>query len=96
MSISSDVQRNKLIHLENSSVMYGVYNEETLEKLVKTSHALHSCQSLVEDIFAGQMVPAYKIYSQMQNTCSVQHHTMNACYICKLLKKNILLFIMNL
>ena len=53
MSISTEAQRNKLMDLENSLIMYGVYNMETLEKLVKTAHALHSRQSLVEDLFAG-------------------------------------------
>ena len=38
MSLSMDVERNKLMHLENSLVMYGVYNAETLEELVKTAH----------------------------------------------------------
>ena len=32
---------------------------ETLEKLVKAAHALHSHQSLVEEFFAGQKVAAY-------------------------------------
>ena len=44
MSISTEAQRNKLMHLENSLIMYKVYNAETLEKLVKTAHALHSQQ----------------------------------------------------
>ena len=66
MSISSDAQRNKLVHLENSLIMYGIYNVETLEKLVKTAHALQSRQSLVENLFTGQTVSAYKIHSQMQ------------------------------
>ena len=78
MSISSDAKRNKLVHLENSLIMNGVYNMETLEKLVKTTHALYSRQSLVENLFAGQTVSRYKIYSQMQNACGVQHYTMNA------------------
>ena len=42
MSISMDVQRNKLMHLENSLIIYRVYNAKTLEKLVKTAHILHS------------------------------------------------------
>ena len=42
MSISTDAQRNKLMHLENTLVMYGIYNGETLEKLVKMVHAQHS------------------------------------------------------
>ena len=42
MSISTEAQRNKLMHLENSLIIYRVYNVETLEKLVKTAHILHS------------------------------------------------------
>ena len=78
MSFSTEAQRNKLMHLENSLIMYGVYNVETLEKLVKTAHVLHSCQSLEEELFAGQKVAAYEVYSKMQNICSVQHYMTNA------------------
>ena len=35
MSITKDAQRNKIMHLENSLIRYGVYNAETLSKLVK-------------------------------------------------------------
>ena len=71
MSITTDAQRNKLMHLENSLIMYGVYNAETLSKLVKTAQVLHSCQMLVEQLFAGQQVAAYKIYSKMQDAHGV-------------------------
>ena len=37
MSISTDAQRNKLMHLENTLVMYGIYNAETLRKFSKDS-----------------------------------------------------------
>ena len=65
MSIMTDAQRNKLMHLENSLIMYGVYNAETFSKLVKTMQVLHSQQSLVEQLFAGQQVVAYQIYSKV-------------------------------
>ena len=42
MSISTDMQRNKLMHLENTLVVYIIYNAETLETLVKIVHVLHS------------------------------------------------------
>ena len=48
MSITTDAQRNKLMHLENSLIIYGVYNAETLSKLVKTVQVVHSCKTLVE------------------------------------------------
>ena len=35
MNRKVDIQRNKLIHLENTLVMYGVHNAETLEKPIK-------------------------------------------------------------
>ena len=59
MSIMMHAHRNKLMHVENSLIMYGVYNTETLSKLVKTAHNFHSQQSLVEQHFAGQQVRAY-------------------------------------
>ena len=64
MSITMDAQRNKLLHLENSLIMYRVYNAETLSKLVKTAQTFHSHQMLVEQLFAGQQVMAYTILFQ--------------------------------
>ena len=78
MSISTDMQRNKLMHLENTLVMYGIYNAETLEKLVKTVQVIHSRQSLIEGLFSGQTVAAYEAYSQMHGACSIQHYTINS------------------
>ena len=36
------IQHNKIFHLEESMVMYGVYNSDTLEDLIKTVHKLHN------------------------------------------------------
>ena len=47
------MHRNKLMHLENTLIMYRIYNAETLEKLVKTVCALHDHQSMYESLFAG-------------------------------------------
>ena len=44
MSISMDMQRNKLMHLENTLLIYRVYNTETLERLVRTVQVKHSRQ----------------------------------------------------
>ena len=37
MSSKTDIQRNKLMHLEDTLVMHGIYNTETLEKIIKNS-----------------------------------------------------------
>ena len=83
MSILMDMQRNKLMHLENSLVIYGIYNVETSEKLVKTVQVIHSKQSLIEGLFADQSVAAYEVYSQMQGAHSTQHYAINSMlYLC--------------
>ena len=77
MSVLMDAQRNKLMHLENTLVMYRIYNVETLERLVKIVHALHSRQSLYESLYAGQTSAAYRAYSQMHGACGIQHYMVN-------------------
>ena len=41
-------------------------------------HVIHSSQSFIESLFAGQTVAAYEAYSQMHGTCCIQHYTINA------------------
>ena len=78
MSILMDAQTNKLMHLENTLVMYGIYNAETLENLVKTVHALHSKQTLYENLFAGKTLAAHKAYLQMHGAHGIQHYAVNS------------------
>ena len=86
MSSKVDTQRNKLIHLEDTLVMYEVYNTETLEKLIKTIHILHSRQSMYEKLFAGQITKAYEYYYQMYVDCGIQHYTINSMLCLRMIK----------
>ena len=43
-----------MIQLENSLLMYGVYNVETLEELIYTVHQIHNTTSSHESLFVGQ------------------------------------------
>ena len=72
MSILTDVQRHKLMHLENTLFIYEIYNAETLERLVKMEYNLP-----YESLFAGQTSAAYEAYSQMHGACGIQHYTVN-------------------
>ena len=56
------LQWNKLIHLENSVVMYQVYNAETLEKLIKTIHQMHNITTWNERLFAGKLGSSFTWY----------------------------------
>ena len=58
MDNKANIQHNKLMQLENSMLMYGVYNVETLEKYITTVHNIHSTTSSHERLFAGQHSPS--------------------------------------
>ena len=58
MDDKANVQHNKLMKLDNSMLMYGIYNVETLEKLIKTVHRIHNTTSFYERLFAGEHSPS--------------------------------------
>ena len=46
MDSKTTIKHNKLIQLENSMLMYGIYNAGTLEKLIDTMHNIHNTNIL--------------------------------------------------
>ena len=87
MTSKVDIQRNKLIHLENTMIMYGVYNTETLRSLTKAVHTLHSGQSMYEKLFAGQLAQACKYYPQMHYDSDIHHYAINSMLYLRMLKE---------
>ena len=57
-----NIQWNKLIHLEDSMVMYGVYNAEMLENLITTIHKMHSTTISTEVLFASKLGSQFAWY----------------------------------
>ena len=50
-----DIQHNKIFHLEDSMVMYSIYNSDILEALIDAVHRLHNQSTWNERLFAGQI-----------------------------------------
>ena len=59
METKVDIQHNRLIHLEDSMVMYVVYNTKRLEKLVKTVHQMDNTTTPNEKLFTGELSTAF-------------------------------------
>ena len=57
MSNQADIQHNKLIKLDNTMLMYGIYNPKILEKLINTVQEIHNVTSSHEKLFAGEHNP---------------------------------------
>ena len=54
MDSKTTIQHNKLMQLENSMLMYGIYNTEMLEKLINTVYNIHNTAPSHKRLFAGQ------------------------------------------
>ena len=70
-----DLQCNKIFHLEDSMVMHGVYNSDTLEDLIDTVHKLHNRTTWNEKLFSGQINNWYNYYS---SSAGVQYYAINS------------------
>ena len=53
MNNQADIQCNKLIKLDNTMLMYGIYNTKTLEKLINTVQDIHNVNSSHENYLQG-------------------------------------------
>ena len=55
-----DLQCSKIFHLEDSMVLYGIYNSDTLEALIDTVHRLHNQSTWNERLFVGKIEDWYR------------------------------------
>ena len=70
-----DLQCNRVFHLEDSMVMYGIYNSDTLEALIDTVHRVHNQTIRKKKLFAGKMEDWYHWYLSEKG---VGHYTINS------------------
>ena len=77
MDSKTTFQCNKLIQLENLMLMYGVYNTETLEKLINTVHNIRNTTSLQERLFVGQQ-SSLTLRSLYANSLGLHHYPINS------------------
>ena len=74
MDSKTAIQCNKLMQLENSTLMYGIYNADTLEKLINTVHNIHNTTSLHERLFADTLT----LRSLYANPLGLHHYSINS------------------
>ena len=53
MNDKANIQHNRLMKMDDTMLMYGIYNAETLEKLIKTGHKIHNTTLSHERLFVG-------------------------------------------
>ena len=57
MGNEASIQHNRLMKLDDTMLMYGIYNTEMLEKSINAVHEVHNVTSSHEKLFAGEHYP---------------------------------------
>ena len=55
MNSRAEIDHNRFYHLEETMIMYGKYNSDTLMELVKTVHQMQNVTTWKEKIFVSKM-----------------------------------------
>ena len=75
MERKTNLQHNKIHHLEDTMIMYGVYNSDTLTELINTVHRLHNTTMWKERTFAGRLNQWFELYLHQED---VHHYAINS------------------
>ena len=76
MDNKANIQCIKLMQLENSMLMYSVYNAETLEQLITTVHNIHNTTFSHERLCTGQHSPLTFRTIYVHSLC-LHHYSIN-------------------
>ena len=87
MDSKANIQHNKLMQLENSVLMYSVYNAETLEKLTNTVHNIHNTTSSHERLFSGQHRPSI-FRTLYAHSLGLHHYSVNSLLCLRTVQDN--------
>ena len=75
MERRTNLQCKQIHHLEDTMIMYGVYNSDTLTELIDTIHQMHNATTWKEKIFAGKINEWIELYFHEEG---VHHYTISS------------------
>ena len=75
MERNTDLQHNKIHHLEDTMIMYGVYNSDTLTEPIDTMHRMHNTTKWRERTFAGRLNQWLELYLHQDG---IGHYAINS------------------
>ena len=61
-----NIEQNRVFHLEDSMIMYGVYNVDILEKLIQMVHKMNNRSVWYEKLYAGHVNKWFEMYLASQ------------------------------
>ena len=75
MERKTDTQHNKIHHLEDTMIMYSIYNSDTLAQLIEDVHRMHNTTFWRERTFAGKLNQWFELYLHQDD---IGHYAINS------------------
>ena len=75
MEKKTDIQHNKTHHLEDTMIMYDVYNCYTMTELIDIVHRMHNTTMWKERTFAGRLNQLFEMYLHQEG---MHHYAINS------------------
>ena len=83
----ASIEQNRVFYLEDSMIMCGVYNLDTLEILIQMVHKMNTRSIWFERLYAGHVNQWFEMYSSSQGA---NYYAIHSLSISEQFKKNIL------
>ena len=80
-----NIQCNKIMKLDITMLMYGIYNAETLEKLINIVHEIRNVTSSHKKLFAGEHNPSLFRMLYM-DALGIQQYTINSLLFLRIIQ----------
>ena len=71
-----NIEQNRVFHLEDSMIMYSIYNVDTLEKLIEMVHKMNNKCVWFERLYAGHVNKWFEMYSASQGANDYAIHSL--------------------
>ena len=76
MERKSDIQCNKIYHLEDTMIMYGIYNSDNLVQLIETVHRMHNHHFLEVENIGRKTQPV--VWNSIHITDGIGHYAIDS------------------
>ena len=84
------IECNRVFHLEDSMIMYFIYNVDTLEKLIQMVHKMNTKSIWFEKLYVGHVNKWFEMYSSSQGA---NYHAIHSLlYLRTIQEKNIKMY----
>ena len=81
-----NIEQNRVFHLADSMIMYGVYNVDTLEKLIQMVHKIYTKLVWFERLCVGHVNKWFEMYSSSQGA---NYYTIQSLLYLRTIQENI-------